>query len=220
LIKGKFRVMLNSGPVHQLSFELVVQPLGEYMKAVLASAAAIAALLSAGANAMIVDAEADCEASNGSATNGAVCGTADRRDLSNVEFSVLGDGDFFSLGLGGSATFEISPRFIGEGTAVEVTFGRTGDHVELADVLVSDDGINFQFVTQLSNAGNQRNFTFTLPGGPFSFIRFADATDTGSSSSFDGFDIDAFSVQTVPVPAAALLMPLGLAALARRKRRS
>jgi hypothetical protein len=187
------------------------------LKALLGAAAIAAAFAIAPAGAAIVNAEADCQASDGTSTNGAVCGAAARRNLANVEFSETGDNDFFSLGLGGTATFEISPVFSGSGTAVEVTFGSTGNHVELADVLVLSDGVNFTFVTQLSNAGNVRNFSFNIPGGPFSFIRFADAT-AASSSSTDGFDLDAFSVQTVPVPAAALLMPLGLAALARRKR--
>ncbi|MCQ8185198.1 VPLPA-CTERM sorting domain-containing protein [Parvularcula maris] len=187
------------------------------MKHLLASAAALATLLGANAGAAIVSAEADCDIT-GTNPNGIQCGTNDRRDLSNVEFSSTGDGDFFSLGLGGSATFEVDPAFNNGGVMIEVTNGSRSNYVETVTIAVSADNITFTDIGTFDNSQGLTSFSFNVPGGPFSFIRFTDET-TGIPNG-DGFDIDAFSVQAVPVPAAALLMPLGLAALARRKRKA
>ncbi|GGY55409.1 VPLPA-CTERM sorting domain-containing protein [Parvularcula lutaonensis] len=197
------------------------------MKKLIYSTVAVVGMVGS-ANAAIVNATADCEIGL-TPPAGVTCATDNaRRNLGNVEFSTAGDGDFFSLGLGGSATFEINPQFTGNGVVVEVTFGgASSSHNEAAEIYVSSDGVNFSFVTTVDNQGSTSSLQasmFNVGAGPFSFIRFIDVSQTTFSNtrSSDGFDIDAFSVQAVPIPAGALLLPTGLIALqiARRKRRA
>ena len=99
------------------------------LKKIMMAAAATVAMTGAASALTITNAAGDCETGSfGTIT----CGSTnnpnghDRTDIGNVELGA-GDGNFYSLGrnsaggLGGSATFDISPNFTGPLTAIEIT---------------------------------------------------------------------------------------------------
>ncbi len=155
------------------------------------------------------------------------CGQADNRDdVADIEFNTapVGD-DFYSLGLGGTLSFSISPDFTGPGAVFEVTFPSV--HLEAVEIYVSGTGLLGSWIlaeTVSNNAGspNVTSHAFTV-AGIFSHIGFRDISTTiAGTRSTDGFDIAAFSVTPVPLPAALPLLggALGLMGLLgwRRKR--
>lgn len=165
--------------------------------------------------ATITAATADCALGNSTSIQ---CGVDDRRDLDNVELGA-GDGDFFSLGLGGSATFTISPYFTGPLSVVEVTFGNSYP-VEKADVFVGLAGsfTKIGTVTNQSTSGVLgAGVTSISFSGTFDQIRFTDMSEGPANG--DGFDLDAFTVTAVPLPASALLLAFAVGGLGFVRRR-
>ena len=135
----------------------------------------------------------------------------------------------------------------GEATPFEVTFGCDSpddgvceNHPEAAQVYYgTDTSLDFTTFTLDSlqtEAANNSDFGYAgtvtngsaqggqsvIVGGSFSYILLVDATfeNFSTSNSSDGFDVDAVSINPVPVPGAALLMGSGLAVAAMRRRRS
>lgn len=197
------------------------------LKKIMMAAAATVAMTGAASALTITNAAGDCETGSfGTIT----CGSTnnpnghDRTDIGNVELGA-GDGNFYSLGrnsaggLGGSATFDISPNFTGPLTAIEITFGSSYP-LEQAIVEVGRGSVfqNIGVVSNQPNAeGNLGNMATLMFEGSFDQIRFTDVS-VGPANG-DGFDLDAFTVAAVPVPAAGLLLLGGLGALGAASRR-
>jgi len=144
-----------------------------------------------------------------------------RISVSAIEFNTSADGNFYSLGLNGTLAFDIDPDFIGPGSIAEVT--NPSKHAEAVDIYGSFDGINWALITRLLNNLGSPSVTsalFVVPEA-YSYIGFVDATtdEFGTdTSSTDGYDIAAFSLTAVPLPATLPLMmgALGGFALVRR----
>lgn len=131
------------------------------------------------------------------------------------------DGSFYSLGLGGSATFTFLPTvlFTSPGAAVEITNGVRAGYVETMNLYGILGGIE-TFIGSVTNAVASNVFTFT---GVFDSLKVVDTSPNGFGIR-DGFDIDSISVAAlpapVPLPAGGLLLLGalgGVAALRRRK---
>lgn len=179
---------------------------------------------------------ADCAGTSTGLSSGAVtCGPASRSDLGSIEFSddvagIMGDNDFFSLGLNGTLVAGFDTPFSGAASVVEVTFVRSGQR-EAAEVFGSNDGSVFTslgFVTNQTNPVGNQNIGTVAFAGSFSFLGFRDVSASFfglPNNSGDGFDIDAIAVSpmmaAVPLPASALLLMGGMAGLgALRARRN
>lgn len=157
--------------------------------------------------------------------------TTNRGDLGNA----LGAPDatqspsfrgFYSLGLGGSATFGFGASgvsgFGAPGSVVEITAGSRSGHVE--QILVEA----FNVVTKvwdnigvISNQGPQ-NLSLSVslnlaPGAVYNLLRLTDQSPVVAGR--DGFDIDSISVAAVPLPAGGLLLIGALGGLALLRRR-
>jgi hypothetical protein len=160
------------------------------------------------------------------------CGTEPaRRNINNIEFASAGDGDFFSLGIGGAAIFEVNPAIAsGPGHVFEVTNPGT-NHRESMAIYVSNV-LDFGSLAAWDLVGGVTNInggvpvsgskSFNVTGvGPWKYILFVDNSKSvfPTSGTTDGFDIDAFKVSVVPVPAAGFLLLAGLGGLAAMRRR-
>lgn len=194
--------------------------MSRHLRTVLLATALTAAAGSASAL-TIVGRTGDC------ATNPALGGcatSADRLDLGNVGLGGTGDGAFYSLGLGGSASFYFDRMIAGSLSVVEVTYGRSSYYDESAAVYGGVfDGTGYDFSTLLGTVTNKANGTgvsslgFT---GRYSALRFVDATVVPVGRGGDGYDLDAVNVSAaVPLPATALLLLGGLAGLGALRRR-
>lgn len=123
------------------------------------------------------------------------------------------DGDFLSLGLGGSAIFSFGAIFGSPLSTFEITWGKVEAHVEIAKVYGLLSGV-MTYLGEVNNQG-QSSLTFT---GKFDQLKLVDVSDPQYGSK-DGFDVDAISVSTVPVPAAGFLLLGALGGLAAARRR-
>lgn len=146
------------------------------------------------------------------------------------------DGGFYSLGRGDNAVavFGFGASFGLEASVFEVSFGCNGpsgssgacsgfpefatvyafngaytpfdDTFTVADLL----GLGFSEVGSIANGdGNTANGASISIAGPFTFLALADASSQGA----DGFDIDAVSVNAVPLPASILFLLGGIGGL-------
>lgn len=196
------------------------------------------ALASAASAATInpVSISADCAGGSTALSSGTVtCGSADRSELSSIEFTDdlspgnVGNGSFFSLGVNGSLVAEFDPGFSGpEARIIEVTFVGSPQR-EAAEVFGSNDGVNFTslgVVTNQTTPGSSQNPNQVSFTGNYRFLGLKDVSATFFGlplNSGDGYDIDAIAVTVapVPLPAAGLMLLGGLAGLgalrARRK---
>ncbi len=202
--------------------------------------AALAIMLCAGtaATAGPVSFAADCasDAPRGTTLSSgtAVCSPEAARNLvGNIEVfedaaALMGDDDFFSLGLGGTLVIGFDPAFTGPAVAVEITNGRaSSSHDEAAEVYGSVDGVTFDLLGTIDNQvgaatggrGTRSTLAFTQA---YSFLGFRDVSRErfAGTRSQDGFDLDAISVAAIPLPAPALMLLGSLGGLgAMRARR-
>lgn len=126
------------------------------------------------------------------------------------------DNKFLSLGIGGLAVFSFGTLFTGPGTIIEITNGSRAGYLETAKVYVgtsynstSNDISGFQFLTNITNAAASIPLVIS---GVWGFLAILD-TSTPVGSTRDGFDVDSISVAAVPLPAGAVLLGSGMAAL-------
>lgn len=187
--------------------------------------AAAAVALSAGvANAATYYATTIENYTKGGCTRPAEC-TVDRYDPLNA----LGapDGKFTSLGMGGEMTVGFGTTFSGTAgetrvKAWEVTYSAnnpSNTHLEAVDVYAVLDGVE----TLLGRLTNEHSSHSLMANVPFQFLRLVDATIAQfgtSTTSFDGFDVDAVSVAAIPLPATGLMLLGGLGGFAAVRRRN
>jgi hypothetical protein len=140
------------------------------------------------------------------------------------------DAKFYAMGFGGTAVLGFGTNFDMAATAWEVTFqpGLSGDHDEAAEVWVGSSYVNgtfnissFTLVGTINNKLAQSGQTLSFSGGPFNYLALVDVTKTlfPTSSSFDGFDLNAVGVSPVPLPAGGLLLLTAIGGLAVARRR-
>ena len=131
-----------------------------------------------------------------------------RDDVNNA----LGKADnvFYSMGVGGDITLGFGALATGDVSVWEVTFGEISEHVEIVDVYAIFEGTETK-VGSVSNDVSQKGFALTF-SGVFDALKLVDVSPLDGGTK-DGFDLDAVSVQKVPVPASALLLLGGIAGL-------
>ena len=155
-------------------------------------------------------------------------GTANDRDDATNAFGAA-DGAFFEIGLNGYVDFHFDPSFISPGGVIEITFGDRGGFPEFATVKVGNKGdADEDFVAIDNNPISNENVTniFTFAGGPFDTVRLSSADGTTvrqcgpSDARYDcgGFDVDAITVNAVPLPAAGWMLIAGLGGLGAMRR--
>ena len=173
------------------------------------------------------------------ATFTTTCGDASRSELDAVNLGAA-DGNFYSLGIndaggpfGGIAIFEIDPVFTGPSAVVEVT--NPSSHWEAAFVYVANSLGELQTKYFASDAvgivtngkgGSEAALNTVNFSGTWSYIMFEDISlgyyggAPAGNQTQDGFDLDSFTVQAVPLPAGVLLLGTGLAGFGLARRRS
>jgi hypothetical protein len=109
-------------------------------------------------------------------------------------------------------SFDFNPQGVNNDSGTLISFVGTG--VDDFDTDLLNGGSNGNV---LGDTGYTGFFGFISNAGPFTQIVFSSENSTLDAVD-DDFAIDNIAANPVPVPAAALLMPLGLAALARRRR--
>lgn len=132
------------------------------------------------------------------------------------------DGDFVALGFGGELElgFPGTPYAAATATTYEITFVRTAGHDEAVEVYSSLLGVLSPLLGVITNTPTGTSSVFV--GGPFDAIVLKDITTTvfPGTTSFDGFDVDAVSIDAVPLPAAGFMLLAGLGGLAMARRKS
>ncbi|HLO41939.1 MAG TPA: hypothetical protein VK176_13015 [Phycisphaerales bacterium] len=135
--------------------------------------------------------------------------------------------NFVSLGVAGSLTLSFGELFKDEVTVFETTFPPINQHIEKAAVYVGFGATAATATYWL--AGNVIN---SADGAPislaaaeiasgrttFKYVKIVDTTEYATSTSTDGFDVDAVSVRSVPAPGAVALASVGGLLVARRRR--
>lgn len=153
------------------------------------------------------------------------------------------DSGFLSLGIDGVAVFGFAEDFNSQGNIFEVTFSCSGpqradgtcffsesvDVYALNGAYVPKEGSfteadiisdGFVFVTSIPNGlANEAGGASFVINGPFSFLALVD-TSPGGSGARDGFDVDAVSVEAVPLPAPLAFLLTGIAGLGLLRRKT
>lgn len=125
------------------------------------------------------------------------------------------DGNFYSLGIGGSLTLDFGRLVTGEGLITEVTYNTT-NYYEYANLYTSRDGVTWTTLALAFNADavdGESLFSDTA----FRYLKLVDASEGGRKR--DGFDIDSVGFTPVPLPAAGFALLAGLGSLAAMRRR-
>lgn len=130
------------------------------------------------------------------------------------------DGEMVSLGFGGELVVSFSRLFQSPGKLFEITFGKTDNHIEIAEIFAGFGGV-FQSVATIDNssAAGVAGATFTF-AGIFDQIKIVDISPM-AGGSVNGFDVDAVGVTPapIPLPAGGLLLVTALGGLALTRRR-
>ncbi|MFH0892727.1 MAG: hypothetical protein V1867_08225 [Candidatus Falkowbacteria bacterium] len=107
------------------------------------------------------------------------------------------DGDFVSLGFGGDLTLEFPVK--ASGVLTLATYEITGGAfpLETADVYVSDDGINFNFIGEANNDEGEGDGVTTFNVDQcVQYVRLVDTTDPDlHGDTADAYDVDAVSIE-------------------------
>lgn len=167
---------------------------------------------------------------------------ASRSNILSIDEGVAG---FYSLGLGGTLSFDVSPMvFDNELFALEITGGAPNpnfpeaarfefsgpDGIEFIEVATFGDAVRSASggvsVTRTLGSGSY-SFNFDLNGLSFDSLTITDRTfgyfaSTYDNRTSDGFDVGelVFDAVDVPAPGALGLLGLGLLALGARRTRS
>lgn len=136
--------------------------------------------------------------------------------------------NFVSLGKAGALVLSFGTMFHNEVVVWETTFPPIGNHIENLAVYVGDGATagtaSFWFAGTVANGSDGSPISLAgahLASGlsAFKYIKLVDTTNYLSSTSTDGFDVDAVGVQSIPAPGSAALAGLGGLLIARRRRR-
>lgn len=136
--------------------------------------------------------------------------------------------DFMSLGKNGSGVYSFGKDFDSSVTIYETTWGKRAGYNEYAQVLGSTDGekwLSLGYVNNQSYDGYTLNFS-----GTFSYLMITDITSiatqgllgdvwVGTAATGDGFDVNAVSISSTPIPGAVWLLGSGLLGLVGIRRR-
>ncbi|WP_425093881.1 VPLPA-CTERM sorting domain-containing protein [Tropicimonas sp. S265A] len=176
----------------------------------------------AAANAASIFADTVVDYTQGFCTGGpADCSAYDptRYDENNALGSP--DGVFTALGFGGSieVTFAGAPFPGGTATSYEITTNRNNDHDEAAEIYAVLGGVVSPLLGVITNSPSGESSV--IVNGAFDSILIVDITKTffGSTTSFDGFDVDAIGISAVPLPATALMLLAGVGGLGMMRRK-
>ncbi len=128
--------------------------------------------------------------------------------------------DFYSLGFGGEIVLGFGQDFTGSNVAAvfEVTFDRDVGHDEAVE-LFAVNGDDVESIAILTNSEAEASALIKVP---FTALKLVDVTKTEfpNSTSFDGFDVASVGISEVPLPAAGLMLLMGLGGFAAMRRKS
>lgn len=207
-------------------------------KFVMAAALVAAGAFAGSANAVVLT------PANISATNSVADGVATSGVRTDVDNAFDGSAaTFYSLGVGGSVTVDVSPLLLASpATVLEVTFNSPNPNFpESAQIFVGGvlageifnqqvSGVFFTaeagFSIDVTPGSGGASYAIGFANGVFStltildttFVNFAGAYNNNPANS-DGFDVAEISVSTVPVPAALPLLASAIAGVGFWSRR-
>lgn len=136
--------------------------------------------------------------------------------------------NFVSLGKAGSLVLSFGTMFHNEVVVWETTFPPINNHIENVAVYVGDGAsagtATYWLAGNIVNTGDGAPLSLAaahLASGlsAFKYLKLVDTTNFLSSSSGDGFDVDAVGVLAIPAPGSAALAGIGGMLIARRRRR-
>lgn len=139
--------------------------------------------------------------------------------------------NFVSLGQGGSLILSFGTMFHNQVIVTETTYPPINQHFESAQVWVGVGSTAATATWWLAGTvlNTADNTPMSLAGAhsasglsAFKYVKIVDTTNFATSTSYDGFDVDAVGVlaTTVPTPASVTLASLGGVLIAARRRRA